>query len=521
MSDILGTTGNDTLTGNGSGLLVGGLGGDLYIPTAFGQPQTYVIDDQGGDAGVDVISARLQGSVSGLAGWAQVSHVGNDLVLVLPRATAGSGWNAPTLQAVTVTITGQYTPAGRIELLRHGAVDFALMQGLTGTAGNDLYAGNDLAETVKLGNGVNIAWGNAGNDIITGGSGNDTAFGGTGDDTISLGNGTNLVYGDDGNDKLTTGTGNDRLYGGAGNDRVNGGGGADILYGETGNDTVNGGAGNDWLAGGDGNDLLIGGAGGDLYRFDVTQAPFTPGTPLSHVGWGKDTIRDAGDLGVDTIEIAGIAGADITQAHLTSIMSISRVGNNAVLNFDGNVSGSTIPGAVMSITLVNQLAVGTANVVEQLSLNNGGGGSNTMMFFRAVDQQDLSGDRQNGTSNEIIFGSNAADVIFTDAGINMVWLGKGADRLIYQESDPSTFNTAAGGGNVTDTIFDFNLAEDVMDFSQIIDAATGLGGLTLGAAANGNATVDWLSGDPSVSNIHIELQGIAAAMLTVDNFLFA
>lgn len=164
MSDILGTTGNDTLTGNGSGLLVGGLGGDLYIPTAYGQPQSYVIDDQGGDAGVDVISARLVGSVSGLAGWAQVSHVGNDLVLVLPRAKAGSGPSAPTLQAVTVTITGQYTPAGQIELLRYGTTDFALMQGLTGTAGNDLFAGTDLGEKVKLGSGINIAWGNGGNE---------------------------------------------------------------------------------------------------------------------------------------------------------------------------------------------------------------------------------------------------------------------------------------------------------------------------------------------------------------------
>lgn len=356
--------------------------------------------------------------------------------------------------------------------------------------------------------------------MITAGSGNDTAFGGTGNDTINLGNGTNLAYGEDGNDRLTTGSGADGLYGGAGNDRVTGGGGNDYLLGEAGNDTISGGAGNDLLTGGDGNDSLTGGTGSDKYQFDVTQGPFTPPNPPLWNGWGSDTVHDLGDAGTDTLAIIGIPGADLNQAHITSIMSIARVGNNAVLSFSGG-PGSTIPGATMSITLVDQLTAGPANQIEYFQLGSGQtGGSNTMMLFRSVDQMDLSGDRGSGTANEIIFGSDAADVIYTDAGINMVWLGLGADTLIYQASDPSTQNTATGGGNVTDTISDFNVLDDVMDFSQIIPAATGMAGLTIGSTASGNATVDWLSHDPSVSNIHIELQGVSAASLTVDNFIF-
>ena len=76
-----------------------------------------------------------------------------------------------------------------------------------------------------------------------------------------------MFAGEDGADTLRGGNGIDGLYGGAGSDLLNGGNGDDRLFGGVGNDTLQGDKGVDVLNGGAGNDLLIGGSGQDLYVF--------------------------------------------------------------------------------------------------------------------------------------------------------------------------------------------------------------------------------------------------------------
>ncbi|WP_267896318.1 calcium-binding protein, partial [Paracidovorax avenae] len=112
----------------------------------------------------------------------------------------------------------------------------------TGSDRNDIYLGDNGANSFSSGAGDDWLRGLEGNDHLAAGSGNDVLEGGAGDDS---------------------------LQGQAGNDRLLGGEGADVLQGGDGDDVLDGGAGNDILAGGvydtwNGN---YNGAGNDTYLF--------------------------------------------------------------------------------------------------------------------------------------------------------------------------------------------------------------------------------------------------------------
>lgn len=126
-------------------------------------------------------------------------------------------------------------------------------------AGNDA-DGDDLIET---GDGVNVAFGHAGNDSITGGVGRDRIQGGDDADTIDGGNGTDSINGNQGNDLI---------HGGDGNDIVRGGKGDDVLFGDGGNDILRGELGNDRLVAGAGVDVMTGGTGSDIFQFTEASA---------------------------------------------------------------------------------------------------------------------------------------------------------------------------------------------------------------------------------------------------------
>jgi Ca2+-binding RTX toxin-like protein len=133
---------------------------------------------------------------------------------------------------------------------------------LTGGAGADLlYGGNgvDFADYSASGAGVTIdlaagtgLGGDAQGDVL---NGVDGIYGSAFDDVLLGYDGQGTTPGD-----LYTNI----FYGGAGNDVLDGRGGDDVLYGGADNDTINGGAGNDTLDGGAGDDVLDGGAGADL-----------------------------------------------------------------------------------------------------------------------------------------------------------------------------------------------------------------------------------------------------------------
>ena len=80
--------------------------------------------------------------------------------------------------------------------------------------------------------------------------------------------------------QITGSINGDRMFGSAFSDRFHGGRGRDTLLGGDGNDRLTGGSGRDRLNGGAGNDQLTGGSSGDFFVFD---SPFATGDNVDFV----------------------------------------------------------------------------------------------------------------------------------------------------------------------------------------------------------------------------------------------
>ncbi|MDO5630395.1 MAG: calcium-binding protein [Paracoccus sp. (in: a-proteobacteria)] len=183
---------------------------------------------------------------------------------------------------------------------------------LTGGSGNDTLQGGDGHDYLIGGTGKDRLDGGAGNDTLIGGSGDDQLFGGNGIDTV-LFQGSDSFYIDlgaqlqvqtgqgldsfDSVENATTGAGHDRLHGSGLANRLIGSAGHDSLVGLGGDDRLDGGSGRDWLLGGAGADRLTGGTGRDTFAFH-----FTADSP---VGRGRDVITDFA-TGEDRLDLSQI-----------------------------------------------------------------------------------------------------------------------------------------------------------------------------------------------------------------------
>ncbi|WP_374570768.1 calcium-binding protein [Phenylobacterium sp.] len=98
-------------------------------------------------------------------------------------------------------------------------------------------------------------------EVVETGSGNDSINGSSAADSLNGGLGSDTVTGGAGDDSIDGGGGADRLEGGSGSDKLVGHDGADVLLGGDGDDTLDGGT---------GADTLTGGAGDDTFTFTYT-----------------------------------------------------------------------------------------------------------------------------------------------------------------------------------------------------------------------------------------------------------
>lgn len=302
--------------------------------------------------------------------------------------------------------------------------------------------------------------------------------------------------------------GGDFSYAGAGNDLVFGGEGADYIWGEDGDDFIFGSSGADVLHGGLGDDFIIGGIDGDRYSFGWLSTTETG-------QWGHDVIVDNGDapsyLNEDLIDIYGLYGpSDDDLAGAMARLSFGRSADNMVVWLDGGTS---------TITVVEQFAGDESRVIEYLELD---AAYWTAPAFEIVDGErtDLGNDRDHGSfgseANEIMFGTDLGEEIFGGTGYNFIWTGGGADVLIYKPGDGESF-WPYGGGVSSDIVEDFDIAMDLLDFSE---TKLGFADLTISEQADGDATVSWISPDYEVASIFIELRGVDMVDVTADLFIF-
>jgi Ca2+-binding RTX toxin-like protein len=282
VENIIGGSGNDTLTGNQYwNILHGGPGNDTLNGKGPGgtleSPEFANPDNLYGEAGNDVLDGGPAGSVG------EVLDGGSDTDLVT---------YASRTDGVVIRLDGGFGGEDKITSVENAK----------GGEGNDAFSGSD-GPNALFGNGGNDSmWGNGGNDSLYGGAGNDTIHGGAGNDTIAAADGddtldggpgadflsgwtgfdivtyadytvpvtvtidgtandgaagegdnvyTNVeeVIGGHGKDKLTGNSGTNFLFGGDDNDSLFGLGGNDVLNGQAGVDTVDGGADIDFCAG--------------------------------------------------------------------------------------------------------------------------------------------------------------------------------------------------------------------------------------------------------------------------------
>ena len=226
--ELIGTNGDDILTGGTGNDLLSGLGGDDILSGLDGRDEIF------GGSGDDLITGGDgNDTISGQSGDDNISgNEGNDRLFGDVGSDDIFGGD------------GDDTINGGSESDR-----------LLGEAGDDDISGGADSDRILGGDGDDALRGNMGDDTVLGGSGNDFVAGNDGNDSL---------LGENGDDTLSGGSGSDTLAGNAGNDLVRGNAGADEVVGNDGNDTLSGEFGNDTLIGGADSDLLRGNLGDDL-----------------------------------------------------------------------------------------------------------------------------------------------------------------------------------------------------------------------------------------------------------------
>jgi VCBS repeat-containing protein len=328
-------------------------------------------------------------------------------VLDLSDATGGIAFTLS--QGATPTLVD----LSAVEL---GKDSYANMEGVTGSAFDDLLVGSALADTLN---------GGGGNDVLRGGAGNDILNGGAGSDLIDLSGAIAAVTftlsqsaGATGVNLSAFGLGNDSYRNMEG---VIGSLFNDILNGSTGNDTLRGADGNDTLRGRAGNDVLDGEAGVDLLsladssgavNFTLVQSASPTVVNLAGVGLGTDSYSN----------IEGVIGSNfsdvLTGSGLDDVLQGGR-GRDTLAGAAGSdtLAGGANPDSFDYRGLLNWAASGMDTLTDFANGTTGGAG-NSRAIANATSLAALNGDALIVSYSELagLAGFNGGSLAHPDAG---------------------------------------------------------------------------------------------------------
>lgn len=271
------------------------------------------------------------------------------------------------------------------------------IENIIGTVRRDVMTGDAIANTF---------WGRDGKDNLSGGGGKDTLWGGLGDDTLQGDGGNDILNGEQGSDSLAGGDGNDTLLGGDERDTLKGGDGDDSIDGGEGNDVIDDRAstaishdakpwGGNTINGGNGND--------EMKVLGVVSG-----------GEGNDTItgqgRLFGDAGDDTIKSALY---EELHPNIKPTEMSGGDGNDKLIGNPSDVSRSVAIYDYASTGIVANLADGVVKV-------------------SATDTDELVGIfKISGTRfNDVVFGSDESNIVYGGDGDDILGGAGGRDTIV-------------------------------------------------------------------------------------------
>lgn len=270
------------------------------------------------------------------------------------------------------------------------------------------------------------------------------------------------LVGTDTNDIFFGGAGNDQLWGRAGDDLIHGEAGNDYLEGELGDDEIYGGQGNDQLRGGAGSDLMAGGAGDDTYVYGLGD-----GADEIQVGGGQDGLFFNGGITVDRLSFSReqddlIIRVDQDDAQSVRVVGHFLGGENA-LSFVQPEGGSMLTAAGIAQIISGEVPPGGGgNTVTGTTSNDQLSGTAGTDLLRGLAGNDtlfgMGGDDriEGGDGDDYLSGGNGqlqgsgSDLLIGDAGNDILAGEDGNDTLIGGAGDDDYYYRANGGVDIID-----------------------------------------------------------------------
>lgn len=408
---LFGQDGNDQLDGGlGADRLVGGLGDDVYIVDNAGD----VVVEHAGE-GYDSVqsSVSFDGSIADiedihLTGSNDINATGNALDNVLIGNDAANRLDGGA--GIDVMVGGLGDDTYVVENAFDAVIENASSGIDTVEAGISYTLGSNVENLVLTGvadiNGTgnslaNVITGNAGGNTLSGGAGADTLVGGLGNDTYIFGAGDTIIeHAGEGIDTVRSAV-THTLGANLENLVLTGTGNTNGF----GNDLVNtivGNAGNNRLNGGAGADTLMGGVGDDTYIY----------------GSGDMIIEQAGE-GVDTVRSsqAYVLGSNLENLTLTGGGNINGTGNALDNVLTGNGGANVLVGGgghdvLSGVGGADTLIGGAGN--DTYVLNRGDGADTVVENDSSAGNHDVA---QFGSSGEAI---NAEQLWFSQSGNDLL-----------------------------------------------------------------------------------------------------
>lgn len=392
IENLMGGSGNDTLTGDDAVNQLFGLGGNDILDGKAG------MDSMVGGAGNDVYHVDASGDTVTEMENEGLDRIISGITLTLPASVeilelSGNGVINATGNALNNTLVGN----GRNNQL----VGADGNDTLTGGAGNDTLTGGSGTDWFNVDSGVDTITDLSGADVLIVSS-TATALATISNNFIATSetviNGKTTIIIENGiaaNFSTSTGTRGivltaeinnlastlvgtalaDTISGGAGGDLLTGGAGGDSIVGNSGNDTISGGIGADYLTGSDGSDNLAGDAGNDTLGGDQT-----------------DVIIDGG-ADSDVLEISS-SFITVNDAQLANLETVNMMAAKLALNLSNQTEGFTVNGYLL----------GASTIVG-------------------------------GLGSDSIVGGNGADILAGGSGVDTILGGYGADTLLGDQGD--------------------------------------------------------------------------------------